>query len=272
MMNFLKQYWYWILLILLAPIAINFILLIPVFSPIIGDDKTWLTFWGSYSSALITSAVTLFVLYRQLMQNQKENEANREINKNENERNRKLQLNILQQQQENQWLENFRQASLDYIQIYNTNDLKKIAIDMMTNPTDAYNSLKGVFDRYNRNYYKIYLLCKKDNAAIELINKFNQYFVEFENILNDIQYTVSFVKDSPDFTAFRSVLGAFPFTNTMLIYINEIQANSCNPMRLFFDLIIRRINDAMYYEKDNLTILKDYISVEQTRIDEIAME
>ena len=100
MINFLKKYWYWVLLILLAPIAINFILLIPVFLPIAGDDKTWLAFWGSYSSALITSMITLFVLYRQLMQNQKENEENRKTNKEENEKNRQLQLRVLKHQQE----------------------------------------------------------------------------------------------------------------------------------------------------------------------------
>lgn len=97
-----------IVLLLCLPVIINFVLLIPSFTPVVGGSIEWLSFWAGYISA----NVAFIILYIQ-----------RKDNKRENKRNRELQLNILKHQQEMQWLNMFRKASVDYVSSYNYNDL-----------------------------------------------------------------------------------------------------------------------------------------------------
>lgn len=113
MINYIKKWmqkyrWTIIIVILVTsiPIAINFILLFPSFTSIVGDNTEWLSFWSGYISA----AVAFVILHIQRMDSKKQIENNKKENKRENEENRKLQLNILKYQQEMQWLNMFRQA------------------------------------------------------------------------------------------------------------------------------------------------------------------
>lgn len=260
---FLKKYGYWIILVLFLPIVINYILLIPVFLPIVGNNTTWLTFWGNYLSAIISSAVALVVLYRQLMQNQKENEANREANKKENEQNRKLQLNILQQQQAYQWLDRFRQASLDYLQIFAINDLKQIAADMQINPMDAHNALKTIIDRYGKNSFQFYLLCKQDEKTQQLINKLYPVYIEYKNILDDIQFAIISVKRNISFDAFCKSANNSMLSDSMKHILTHDTICS------FFDALTERINSARNIEIEIYTAITCYIHTEQERIEKI---
>lgn len=42
-MDILKKYWWWIIIAFIAiPIFLNIILLIPAFTPIVGDNTVWL--------------------------------------------------------------------------------------------------------------------------------------------------------------------------------------------------------------------------------------
>lgn len=197
MINFLKKYWYWVLLILLAPIAINFILLIPVFLPIAGDDKTWLAFWGSYSSALITSMITLFVLYRQLMQNQKENEENRKTNKEENEKNRQLQINAIEYQTQIQWINNLKAIVREVYNAFNVIWLNEIyLIFESTNDANNYTNSELVKDKIKQLYNKLNVTT--DNFRLTVIGRDDpeekKYWTEFDslrsiyyNLLDDIR-------------------------------------------------------------------------------------
>ena len=90
--EFLKAYWWAILMVLFAPVLLNFIILIPAFSPVVGKDTDWLSFHGSYIGSVIASLITLYVLYKQLQHNHEENERTRRDNQAINEKNRQLQL------------------------------------------------------------------------------------------------------------------------------------------------------------------------------------
>lgn len=46
MIDILKKYWWVILLIISAPILINYLILKPAIFKFIGKDTDWLNFWG----------------------------------------------------------------------------------------------------------------------------------------------------------------------------------------------------------------------------------
>lgn len=110
-------------MVLIAPVLLNFIILMPAFSPIVGKDTDWLSFHGSYIGSVIASLITLYVLYKQLQNNHEENEKTRRDNQAINEKNRQLQLDILKYEQEKQWLQEIRTACLNNIYSYNHNDV-----------------------------------------------------------------------------------------------------------------------------------------------------
>ena len=82
--------------------------------PITGDSSSWLSFWGSYIGAVLSSAIALYILYKQNQQNHTENIANRN-----------LQLSVIKYNQELDKLRDLRtalvdfQASFDYMEITN---------------------------------------------------------------------------------------------------------------------------------------------------------
>lgn len=114
-MEWLKKYWWVILMMLVSPIVINFILLVPAFYPIVGRDTDWLIFWGSYLGSIISASVAFIILAIQYKQNQKENKANRQ-----------LQINTIKHQQEQNQLHSIINISAKLISI--TNPYKVIDI------------------------------------------------------------------------------------------------------------------------------------------------
>lgn len=60
-MELLKKYWWcFILALIIVPIILNFVLLIPAFTDIVGDNSTWLNFFGSLIGALASFAMIFF--------------------------------------------------------------------------------------------------------------------------------------------------------------------------------------------------------------------
>ena len=84
----MKKYWWIALVILVMPIALNFILLTPSFTAIVGDEIVWLSFWGGYLGAIISTATAFVILYIQRKDNESENEKNRVNNEVQNQQNR----------------------------------------------------------------------------------------------------------------------------------------------------------------------------------------
>lgn len=102
------------LLIIVTPLIINTLMVLPMLFPITGDSSSWLDFWGSYIGALLSSAIALYILYKQNQQNHIENIENRN-----------LQLSVIKYNQELDKLRDLRtalvdfQTSFDYIEITN---------------------------------------------------------------------------------------------------------------------------------------------------------
>jgi len=114
---------------LIFPIALNYILLIPLNANIVGDSTHWLSFWGGYMGAIISSAVAFIILYVQYRNNKKENSKNRQ-----------LQLNVLLYQQETAWLNKLREATVNNLQQYHSNNLIDIS-NMISKNDDIYHIL-----------------------------------------------------------------------------------------------------------------------------------
>ena len=72
-MEWIKKYWWTILIVLALPVVINFILLIPAFSPIVGDGTHWLSFWASYLAAIASFAMVLITWWT-LRESKKQNQ------------------------------------------------------------------------------------------------------------------------------------------------------------------------------------------------------
>lgn len=123
MKDFLKKYWWFILIILLSPVAINYMLLFPAIGPVVGDNVHWLSFWGSYLAALLPTVGAFMILYIQRRDSLGENEKRRK----ENEDNRNLQINILKYQQEMQWLNENREILIDCVCALDKDHLIEVA-------------------------------------------------------------------------------------------------------------------------------------------------
>ena len=71
-MDIIKRYWWCFLIaLILTPIILNFVLLIPAFTPIVGDNNTWLMFLGSLIGAL-ASFIMIFFTALTLKQNKEQ--------------------------------------------------------------------------------------------------------------------------------------------------------------------------------------------------------
>ena len=113
-LRYIKEYFIQLLLIIATPLIINTLMVQPILFPITGDSSSWLSFWGSYIGAVLSSAIALYILYKQNQQNHTENIANRN-----------LQLSVIKYNQELDKLRDLRtalvdfQASFDYLEINN---------------------------------------------------------------------------------------------------------------------------------------------------------
>ena len=129
MKDVLVKYWRLVLFIMIimgVPIVLNFYVFTPSCQESVGDVKDWINFWSNYLSAIISAMIAFAILIIQRKDNKSENCQNRDNNHTENEKNRQLQLNVLAYQQRSQWLNNLREAIINNIIVYETNNLREI--------------------------------------------------------------------------------------------------------------------------------------------------
>ncbi len=265
------KYWWVFVIVIAAPLGLNFLLQIPAFVQIVGVDADWLSFWGNYLGSSISTLTALFILFKTMQQNHDENDKNRIANKQENENNRRLQIKVLEYQQQMQWLNLFRQASAEYVLLYNANDLIAIANTFIGNPEVAHNMLKSLFDRASKLDTVFAYLRKSDETTEELIKKISPTFDQYIEVLGDIQSIIVFKKThlAPTFPQLTDVMPGMDMSETMKTKIRKTSNGFNNDAQKFVDVVMSRISDI----KDDMqyirNILYDYIKVEQVRIDGI---
>lgn len=104
-----------LLIISLFPIVLNYILMMPLVLPFIGEGKDWIAFWGGYLGSIIAAGVALLMLTKQQKQNHEENMANRE-----------LQVASIKCSLEKEQLSELRKDFVNYIESYDDIELNRI--------------------------------------------------------------------------------------------------------------------------------------------------
>ena len=289
----IKKYWWIALVILLLPITINFVLLIPSFTAVVGDEIAWLSFWGGYLGAIISTAAAFIILYIQRKDNESENEKNRvdnevqnKQNREENEKlnraNRQLQLNIMKYHQQCHWLDEFRNASLKYSQALNNNNLVLISNMMWEHPQDAFNIVKQLFDDLDTYQAKFAFTRKQNEESATLAQYIREKAELYKCSLNDLQCIVLYFKaHAPQFRCkcnFIQYLQSYPDKRANTEHILQLakmqteQVISGNNYKYFND-IFHTINTPLDgFAYDVQIKLYEYIKQEQNNIDKLLTE
>lgn len=287
----IKQYWWVALVILLLPIALNFILLTPSFTAIVGDEIAWLSFWGGYLGAIISTAAAFIILYIQRKDNESENEKNRvdnevqnKQNREENEKlnraNRQLQLNIMKYHQQSLWLDEFRNASLAYCSAFNHNDLVMISNIMWLDPNGAFERIKLLFDRVTAANATFSFVRKQDSTADKLATSIGDIDTKYREVLSDVQYFVLYyvAETEPNnrqpqrFHLFLQRQDNGDGSVNRLMNLLQQPIVSINNWDYFRKLVWTSIVTAANFEADARDKLYEYIKQEQEDINKLLTE
>lgn len=152
-----------IIIIFSWPLIVNWLYNVETNCKVLHKPQEWTMFWGSYIGSIVSATVAFIILHIQSKKNEEENEKNRK----ENEKNRILQLKILEQQQEMQWLNTFRQACIEYISVCSVRNIREIVYMVKSEPKEAYYLMKTKADEIEKSTLMIKMLWnKKDNNNI----------------------------------------------------------------------------------------------------------
>ena len=187
MTKLLKKYWWILLLLLVLPIAVNLCYFIPALNAVFEGPKAWTTFWGTYIGILISSLIAFYVLYKQLEQNQKENNTNRQ-----------LQLAILEYQVRSQWLTELKIKLADYYKAFSLKDVRDLGdLILIDNPSSAsiikkqiHNNIKTIFERMEAADFLKGLMfpIHLDKKESELLLCYQEYTNELYSLLEDLDW------------------------------------------------------------------------------------
>lgn len=180
MINILKKYWV-VIPIIIAPILINWLLLKPKIFDFVGDDSTWLNFWGTYIGTVLSTMVAFYVLYKQMEQNHTENRNNRE-----------LQISILEYQIKSQWLTELKSKMADVYNAFSQNDLTMLGDSYGNYGNNQYiiKEIKRISDKMKDADFAKGLLFPKDIDRNEskFLARLYGYEEEFNALLEDLNW------------------------------------------------------------------------------------
>lgn len=183
MIDVFKKYWWILFLIILTPCVINYLMIQPRICEITGNDTSWLSFWGGYIGSIISSAIALFILWKQLNQNHKENDENR-----------KLQLKNIEYQQQSQWLNLLRSKLADYYSAFCFNDLTFLGDNIFKkeNQSDIRNKIKVLLDRMTNANFSVGILFPEslDSEEKKMLSEIKKITEEFYATLGDLDWYV----------------------------------------------------------------------------------
>ena len=190
-LRYIKEYFIQLLLIIATPLIINTLMVQPILFPITGDSSSWLSFWGSYIGAVLSSAIALYILYKQNQQNHTENIVNRN-----------LQLSVIKYNQELDKLRDLRTALVDF----------QASFDYMEITNIASKFIDGHFGEEERARLK-YLVCDIDEKGfkatllLDLMSSSNSVN-EFNLVYNKIYYRYCLILE--DFSSFLDLMQDLP--------------------------------------------------------------
>lgn len=177
-----------VILIILIPLLLN------CFLPS-SDKASWLAFWGSYIGGLLTSLIAIFILNRQLRQNHKENESNRQ-----------LQISVFQYEQKMALLQDLRKALINYQVSYNFLEIDRIFDHMIKgnyNEQDCQSLKNLIRDVDGKNLLATSII--KDLEESEILNEYkiknNVLYDNYCTVIADLLFFYDFIITLPkDYT------------------------------------------------------------------------
>ena len=258
--------------VLISPILVNWFLLRPAIGVVVGKDTDWLVFWGNYLGGVVSVLGAFVILYVQRHDNNCQNQANREANKEENKRNRELQLNILRQQQENIWLDKFRQVGFDYVRSFYINDLTEVA-NAMSDPILARDLLRKIVEKVTWGDTQISYYIKKDDRSKTLSKDLAGYYKAYKQAITDIQLLVIYLLNNP------SLNSSNLYEETICLEVSESMHKILGEYKnvdqkldirtIIAEIIVERTKDVKCVMTSIRELIFDYIKEEQYRINEI---
>lgn len=282
MKDWIKKYkWYLIiggLLIIFWPLIVNCLYNIETNCKVLHKPQEWTIFWGSYIGSIVSAAVAFIILFLQ-----------RKDNKEENEKNRILQLKILEQQQEMQWLNMFRQASIEYISVCSVRNIHEIVYVVKNDPKEAYSLMKTKADEIEKSTLMIKMLWnKKDNNISKTISEDHNLCAR---TLIDMSCVIGFfIKHQYDYFL-SELIGSQEYQSKASENLKEIvqrekkdeqlKNNGAlglpsreDDQKILFKIVLERFQK---YQDDNehkniKTLLFDYIKEQEKRIERITTE
>ena len=216
MKNYMKKYW-WIIVIAIfiigLPILLNFLVFMPTSQLSVGTLQDWMSFWGSYLGATISSLTAFIILFIQQknhkeemallrFEKQRDDGKNRmhinsgytklvENNRLENQKNRQLQRNLFLYQQEIQWLNVLREALAKYISAFQENEIWEIINSI---PVSSFESIqqkiKAVYKTLKQADTTLNLVIsenRKTTISDTYQKKLADNYACYMSVVNDIQ-------------------------------------------------------------------------------------
>ena len=270
-MGWIKKYWWIGLLFLVLPVVINFVLLIPAFTPIVGDNTIWLGFWGSYLGAIISASVAFIILAIQHKQNREENKRNRELQIEENQRNRQLQINVIKHQQEQARLNRITEIAAKLITDTDVSKLYSICRHLGDSSYNSIDQLNEFSSSIRNHCDELRLYVGVDSFFLRL----KSLMFPYENVLVDIMGIIRLFSSNNwyvkiptlnEFVEGTSREMKFIITEYIASKDSYLNYNDC------YEIICSEIYFMDKKQSDINKHIQDYISAEKERIDNILTE
>lgn len=248
--------WLWIICIFVIvglPFAINYILLIPAFTPLVGDNKDWLSFLSGYIGAIIGAAISLFVMYLTFTNTKRENTY----------------------KHANDWLEGFRDRCADYIEAFNINHIINIINEMTLDANKAYSLCGKQINRMMNEEVKMSLLCEEaqDQKLTQLNQELLELHLKYREIFNGVHNVVCCVRNASQKKSFDKWLTIKEISEFALSdeLSNLIRSQSDNEIKIHISklhsILLDWINDGQSIYLTISECMKHYIVEKRKEIE-----
>lgn len=258
-MGWIKKYWWIGLLFLVLPVVINFVLLIPAFTPIVGDNTIWLGFWGSYLGAIISAGVAFVILAIQHKQNREENKRNRE-----------LQINVIKHQQEQARLNSIIDILAKMITYTDVSEILRICDNIGKPNQNVIDQLDDIL--YNVNKYNTELELYVDSEKLPfkgLLNDFIWLFIESLMEVKSVIFLFNIHNGAISTFMLKKYLDNISKKMDAIILDYTDSINHVLNYRNCREIVNRRVEIVLDLQNKIDECVRDYITSEKERIDNI---
>lgn len=268
--NWLKKHWSEILIVLAVvvacPIIINVVLQVPAFVSVVGNNIDWLSFWGDYLSAIVSSGVALYILYKQYTQNQGENKSNRS-----------LQTAIIVCQSGMDRLSRFVQASSELISAMNPEAVQRLFYMIYSNSKEYMCEISKIYTDVCNKYYAMALLLDSNKLDSSFKYTIREKSKEYVETINELQVIGTILYVNPGMTVPRLILDP-ELTKALDERTKDIleqcsKESKCEDPNLdYWKVAIRRLASVEKHHFELLTKVEEYVRKEERRInDDLSM-